>query len=340
MKLHRALAWREADRSTRLEPPHDAAFRAFNGFVEGDPSLSLEVFGRCLVLHDRGVAPEGDAAKVRAACDEVFARWPWLTCALWKVRRSEDPALRNGRLLRGERGHLPTTVREHGVTYAIDLTLNRDASFYVDTSELRRWLLAECAGRSVFNAFAYTGSLGVAARAGGARRVVQVDRSARFLSLARRSWAANGWEKLDRRDMVVEDFFRAVARFKASASLFDLAIVDPPFFSQGPSGTVDLEDEPLRLLDKVQPLVAHGGRIVLVNNALFLSGARWLEALESRCAKGYLAIEHRIDVDPWSVGARDGDLENVWPSDPSPFLHPTKIVVLSVRRKDERRSNL
>lgn len=37
----------------------------------------------------------------------------------------------------------------------------------------------------MLNTFAYTGSLGVAACAGGTRRVVQVDLNRRFLDLAR-----------------------------------------------------------------------------------------------------------------------------------------------------------
>lgn len=347
MSIARSLAWREEVRPELRSPEGPAldasttVFRAFNGFVEGDPSLVLEVFGRCLVIHDHSDNPEGDAAKARAASDEARARWPWIDTVLWKARRSEEPSVRNGRFLRGDRASLPTEVREDGVRYAVDLLLNRDASFYCDAASLRAWLRRESAGRSVLNAFAYTGALGVAARAGGASRVVQADRSAKFLSLAKKSFALNGWGEIDRRDLVVDDLFRVIGRMKSQSLLFDTIVVDPPFFSQSTAGTVDLVAEPLRMLDKIQPLCAHGGAIVLVNNALFLSGAQWMDAIQTRCAKGYLSVRETLDVDEWSRGrVVDGALPNAWPSDPKPFVHPTKIVVLDVRRKDERASNV
>jgi 23S rRNA (cytosine1962-C5)-methyltransferase len=349
MSIARALAWREAERPTLATPgghPNDAkstVFRAFNGFVEGDPSLVLEVFGRCLLIHDHSDNPEGDIAKARAAADEVCARWPWIDVALWKVRRADEPMLRNGRLLLGERAALPKSVVEEGVSYAVDSMVNRDASFYCDTAALRAWLRRESEGRSVLNAFAYTGSLGVAARAGGAARVVQVDRSAKFLAMARESWTLNGWGEVARNDLIVDDFFAAVGRMKSRSMLFDTIVVDPPFFSQSTAGKVDLVAEPLRMLDKVQPLAAHGAVIALVNNALFLSGAAWMEALRARCEKGYLSIRATIDVDPWSRGRlpEGADRSSIaWPSDPAPFVHPTKMVLLDVRRKDERTSNV
>ena len=49
------------------------------------------------------------------------------------------------------------------------------------------------AGKTVLNTFAYTGSLGVAARAGGAARVVHLDLSRAFLNVAKDSYARNGF---------------------------------------------------------------------------------------------------------------------------------------------------
>ena len=84
-------------------------------------------------------------------------------------------------------------------------------------------------------------------------------------------------------NFVTEDVFRVLSKLKSRGSLVDLVLLDPPFFSQTDAGTVDLVQEPLRLLDKVQPLVGHNGRIVLVHNALFLSGNSLHEALSRRC---------------------------------------------------------
>ena len=56
-------------------------------------------------------------------------------------------------------------IKEHGVWYAINLTINRDTSLYLDTRNLRKWLIENLKDKSVLNTFAYTGSFGVAALA-------------------------------------------------------------------------------------------------------------------------------------------------------------------------------
>jgi 23S rRNA (cytosine1962-C5)-methyltransferase len=58
--------------------------------------------------------------------------------------------------------------------------MHGDASFYLDTRNLRGWALEHLAGKSVLNTFAYTGSLGVAAKAAGASRVVHLDLNKTF----------------------------------------------------------------------------------------------------------------------------------------------------------------
>ena len=120
-------------------------------------------------------------------------------------------------------------MQENCVWYALDLLLHQDASLYLDTRSLRAWLLEHAGGWSALNLFAYTGALGVAALAGGAARVVQVDRSRKFMALALRPCRLN---QLDEASMslLTTDFFSAVAHFKRRGELFDAVIVDPLIF--------------------------------------------------------------------------------------------------------------
>ena len=116
---------------------------------------------------------------------------------------------------------------------------------------------------------------------------------------------------------------------------FDCVIVDPPLFSQTRGGTVDLVEANARVLNKVRPLIADGGYLVTINNALFVSGTSYLQMLQSLCADGYLSVETLLPVPSDFVGAAPSAPSD-WPADPSPFNHPTKIAVLRVRRKDAR----
>jgi 23S rRNA (cytosine1962-C5)-methyltransferase len=209
--------------------------------------------------------------------------------------------------------------------------MNQDASFYLDTRNLRSWAKANTAGKTVLNTFAYTGSLGVAARLGGARQVINIDRNQRFLALARKSYALNGFPTQPT-DFISEDFFTVASRLRRSGASFDCVILDPPFFSSTAKGQVNLLSQSTRLINKVRPLVSDGGWLVAVNNALFLSGADYLQSLQALCRDGYIAIERLLPVPPDVIGY-PSTIHRLPPVDPAPFNHPTKIAILRVRKK-------
>jgi 23S rRNA (cytosine1962-C5)-methyltransferase len=222
-------------------------------------------------------------------------------------------------------------VREHGLWYALDLTMHLDASLYLDTRNLRKWAIDNLRDKTVLNTFAYTGSLGVAALGGGAKRVVQLDLNRNCLNLGKISYTLNGFPIL-KSDFISSDFFPGVSRLKRGGTLFDCVFLDPPFFASTDKGTVDLAADNKRLINKVRPLVADGGWLVAINNALFVSGQDYLSMLEELCADGYLQIETLIPVPEDFTGypeTRVGEFV----TDPAPFNHPTKIAVLRVRRR-------
>jgi 23S rRNA (cytosine1962-C5)-methyltransferase len=164
--------------------------------------------------------------------------------------------------------------------------------------------------------------------------VVQLDLSAKFLSLARQTYALNGFP-VRSQDFLAGDYFRQVARLKDAGALFDCVILDPPFFSVTPAGRVDLAAENARLINKLRPLVAHNGYLVAVNNALYVSGSDYLDALRELGSGGYLQLEEIIPVPLDVTGYPETVREPNYPADPAPFNHPTKIAVLRVQRKDQ-----
>jgi 23S rRNA (cytosine1962-C5)-methyltransferase len=309
---------------------HEGAIRLFNGFLEGFPGLAVDLYGRTLVLLNHAVTPAAIQGELRIAQEFYQSRLPWLQAMVVKSRHSGSTEERRGIILAGEA--LGDRVRENGVWYALDLRLNQDTSLYLDTRNLRLWAYRSLAGKTVLNAFAYTGSLGVAACAGGALRVVQVDHNKAFLKIAKRSYAMNGL-CIDDADFICSNFFTQARHFRLTREVFDCVFLDPPFFSTTNEGTVDLTGHSQRLINKVRPLVANKGWLVVINNALFVSGADFLHALEGLCQDGYLTIDTLLPVPDDYIGytqTRKGNL----PADPAPFNHSTKIAILSVKRKD------
>jgi 23S rRNA (cytosine1962-C5)-methyltransferase len=323
------LAAALAARAPLLDERHEGALRLFNGFLEGWPELVVDVYARTLVVYNYAEPP----AALEPLLPEIYARLretlPWVEAVVLKTRTAPDEAGRRGVPVYGAR--IARRVRENGVWYALDLCARQDAGLYLDTRGLRAWAKAALAGRTVLNTFAHTGSLGVAAMAGGAARVLHLDRNRAVLNQAKESYALNGFP-VRRSDFLAGDFWVQAAQLRREGAQFDCVLLDAPFFSSTPAGAVALEGGAARLINKVRPLVAGGGYLVAVNNALFVSGRAYLDVLDELAADGYLALEALIPVPPDCAGF-PATVVAALPADPAPFNHATKIAVLRVRRK-------
>lgn len=330
-QLCRLLSFSLAARAGLFEPKHETAFRLFNGFYEGYPNLVVDLYARTLVLHDYAEIEEAGngQAGVQAIQVHLCAQLPWVQAVLLKRHRSSHLTERQGILLYGER--VDCRIREHHVRYSIELQMHGETSFYLDTRNLRAWALRTLKDKTVLNTFAYTGSLGVTAVAGGARRVVQLDHNKTYLNVAKASYSLNGFP-IHKADFQVGDFWTQINHLKRTEERFDCVFLDPPFFSATSKGTVDLITQSERVINKVRPLINDGGYLVAINNALFVPGTMYLQLLEALCADSYLSIKELIPVPPDCTGYPQ-TIVSTPPVDPAPFNHPTKIAVLRVRRK-------
>lgn len=316
-----------ASRRALVDATHETAFRLFNGFYEGHPDLVLDVYGSTLVIHNYIDEPSQNQSLIQEIAEYLRTSTSWLRAGIVKTRNGKTLEEKRGILIFGE--NPDRRIKEHGIWYALDLTMNRDASFYLDTSLLRKWLIENTRHKSMLNTFAYTGSFGVAALAGGAGRVTQTDRNRQFLNLAKDSYSLNGFP-FRKQDFLAQDFFPVVAHLKSTKQFFDCVIIDPPFFSTTSRGKVDLVNESARLINKVRPLINDGGLLIAINNAVFLSGNEYRQTLENLCRDGYLSIRELIPVPKDFIGYNKIGKPI---TDPSPFNHSTKITILDVRRK-------
>jgi len=318
-----------AARRELFDDRHETAFRLFNGFSEGYPALVIDVYATTAILNNYADPAQAGLPAVHSACHHLQANLPWIRTMVLKTRHSASENERCGVPLHGT-GY-DRRVKEHGVWYAVDLCMNQDASFYLDTRNLRHWALKSLKNKTVLNTFAYTGSLGVAARAGGAARVVQLDLNPEYLNLARHSYALNAFPVINN-DILVGNFWSRISQFKREGQRFDCVIIDPPFYSETGKGVIDLATDSTRLINKVRPLINGGGYLVTINNALFLSGQAYWDALNALCADGYLKLKELVPVPADCTGYSQTTV--VPPvTDPAPFNHSTKIAILEVRQK-------
>ncbi len=319
-----------AARTNLFDEKHQSAFRLFNGFLEGSPDIAIDLYARTVVIHNYAEFPSEGEEAVREASEFLISEYPWVKAVIIKTRKGIKTKAKNGILIHGDKPD--DRIREHGVWYALELLMNRDASIYLDTRNLRKWAIENLRGKRVLNTFAYTGSLGVAAQAGGAERVVQSDLSRKFLNVGKTSYTLNGFP-INKKDFQAADFWPHINRLKRANERFDCVFLDPPFFASTSKGRIDLAENSARLINKVRPLIEDGGHLVAINNALFQRGADFFSTLEKLCADGYLEIEDLIPVPEDFTGYEETRV-GAPPVDPAPFNHSTKIAILKVRRKE------
>lgn len=164
-------------------------------------------------------------------------------------------------------GHPPrgaVRVRERGVSFDVWPLEAPDAGLYPDMREVRAWLEPFWGGQRLLNTFAYTGAFSVSAARHGASEVVSVDLSRGALDRAEANFAANGLQEFGH-EVLAEDTFRALDRFRRTGRRFDRVVLDPPSYSRGVEIFSAKRDYP-RLLASAARVLDEDGWIVACSN--------------------------------------------------------------------------
>ncbi len=174
----------------------------------------------------------------------------------------QERFLPNGpsRLLHGE---LPESLDalEAGLSFRLRLGEAQNTGFFPDMAVGRKLVRQRAAGKRVLNLFAYSCSFSVAALAGGATQVVNLDMNRGALELGKLNHRLNDLN-LRRASFLPVEFFRSLCKLRRLGP-FDLVICDPPA-SQGKSFTAERHWP--KLVRSLPDLVASGGEILACLN--------------------------------------------------------------------------
>jgi 23S rRNA (cytosine1962-C5)-methyltransferase len=116
--------------------------------------------------------------------------------------------------------------REEGMVFEARPLDGQKTGFYLDQRDLRSAVRRLAKGRTMLNLFSYTGATGVAAMAGGAASVLNVDASADALEGCGRSAELNGIDQ-DRFHTDESDVFQWLTK-QDDKTHYGLVAVDPP----------------------------------------------------------------------------------------------------------------
>lgn len=160
-------------------------------------------------------------------------------------------------------GEVPETweVQEGGLRYLLDLGRKQNNGLFLDMRLGRQWVRERAAGLRVLNLFAYTCAFSVAAIAGGAARVVNLDMSRPALSRGRDNHRLNE-QDLGRVSFLGHDLFNSWGKLRREGP-FELVIVDPPSFQKG---SFVLTRDYAKIMRRLPELLAADGQVLLCCN--------------------------------------------------------------------------
>jgi 23S rRNA (cytosine1962-C5)-methyltransferase len=169
-------------------------------------------------------------------------------------------------------------VTELGLKYNVRPLKNQNSGLFLDMREGRRWVRQNSQGKNILNLFAYTCAFSVAAIAGGASRVVNLDMSRGALSTGRDNHRINQLPT-DQVKFLGHDLFRSWGRLKREGP-YDLVIVDPPSFQRG---SFVASDDYRKVLRRLPELTMAGGQVLLCLNSPALGSDFLLQLVDDCC---------------------------------------------------------
>ena len=145
------------------------------------------------------------------------------------TKREKEGLSPSAGLLAGREPDELLRIHENGLHYLVDIRQGHKTGFYLDQRDNRAFLSSCSQGAEVLNCFAYTGGFGLAALAGGASSVTNLDTSAPALQLAARNAQENGFAA-DRFVTIEADVFASLRQMQSENRSFDIIVLDPPKF--------------------------------------------------------------------------------------------------------------
>ena len=209
-RLRRALALRDALYNRPF-------YRLFHAEGDGVPGLVIDRFDDTVTVQIGTAGMERQIEAITAALGEVLA-------PKTIILRNDAPS----RALEGLEPYVKTlkgegrriAVEENGARYIADLTEGQKTGWYYDQRDNRAFIAQFAKGRSVLDAYSYTGGFGILAAKAGAKEVVCLDSSAPALALAEESARANAVTIKP----VKADVFEELERLKAAGERFDIVL--------------------------------------------------------------------------------------------------------------------
>jgi 23S rRNA (cytosine1962-C5)-methyltransferase len=162
-------------------------------------------------------------------------------------------------LLSGEPPPADLGIEENGLTFLVNIAEGQKTGFYHDQRDNRQAAARLAGGRTVLDAFCYTGGFGLHVAKAGATSVECVDVSEPALALGRRNAERNGLPNVT---FTRADVFKFLGSQVQAEKRYGMVILDPPKFARSRSSIPEAMRGYRQLLKQSTKLIESGGFVV------------------------------------------------------------------------------
>ncbi|WP_264877304.1 class I SAM-dependent methyltransferase [Vibrio agarivorans] len=193
-------------------------------------------------------------------------------------------------VISGELESRPVVV-ENGLKYQLHLGSNQNAGLFFDMRLGREWVQQNAKHANVLNLFAYTCGFSVAAIAGGADQVVNLDMAGASLSKGRENHKLNG-HKVQQVKFMAHDIFKSWGKIKKNGP-YDLVIIDPPSFQKG---SFALTKDYKKILRRLPDLLTENGKVMACVNSPAVGSEFIVDSMQEEALE--IQFVERLDNPP------------------------------------------
>lgn len=204
-------------------------------------------------------------------------------------------------------GELPqeTYAFENGLKYKVNFNANQNIGFFPDMKIGRQFVQEHAKGKKVLNLFSYTCPFSVAAIAGGAKKVVNVDMAKGALTTGRENHHIND---LDARaaQFMPYNILKSWARIK-KAGPYDMIIIDPPSFQRGSFAATN---DYVKIIKRLDQLAAPECTVLSALNAPELD-TTFIKDLFTQNAPEFIFVERLPNLESFPASDEEKSLKNL-----------------------------
>lgn len=235
----------------RRELGYDNNYRAVFGESDGLPGLIVDKYGDYLSVQFLSLGMEMRRRTIIEILVKEFSPKG--------IYERSDVAVREKEGLQQQKGAIygeilpKVTIKENGLTLAVDLENGQKTGYFLDQKENRDDLKFYVKDKTVLDCFCNEGGFSLCAKKYGAKKVTAVDISKTAIDLVKENALLNNLEI----ETEVADVFEKLRSCRKNGEKFDVIVLDPPAFTksadtvkEGYKGYKDVNINALKIINE------------------------------------------------------------------------------------------